>query len=119
MTDGDGNDYYSLIPSQEETPEEQLILSETQQRIHRAIEELPEKYKSVVVLKYMQDCSLQEISDILNMPVTTVKKQECIGAGSFCARNWKMTTFFLQIRKKMVETISDFIRMVSYDIKMD
>lgn len=73
MTDGDGNDFYSLLPSEEETPEEQLVLTETQQRIRRAIEDLPEKYKSVVILKYLHDQSLQEIADVLNMPVTTVK----------------------------------------------
>ena len=73
MTDGEGNDYYAMLPSDEDTPEKQLIVSETQAQIHRAIETLPEKYKSVVILRYLHDMSLQEISDVLDMPVTTIK----------------------------------------------
>ena len=41
--------------------------------IHQAIEGLPAKYKSVIVLRYLQELSLQEIGDVLDMPVTTVK----------------------------------------------
>ncbi|MNW11381.1 ECF RNA polymerase sigma factor SigW [compost metagenome] len=50
-----------------------MIVSETQAQIHRAIETLPAKYKSVVILRYLHDMSLQEISDVLDMPVTTIK----------------------------------------------
>jgi RNA polymerase sigma-70 factor, ECF subfamily len=73
MPENEGNDFYSMLPSSEETPENQIIISETQQQIHKAIESLPEKYKSVVILKYLHDMSLQEISEVLDMPVTTVK----------------------------------------------
>lgn len=73
MPDGEGNDYYSLMPADEETPEKQVIVSETQQQIRKAIDRLPEKYKSVVILRYLQDLSLQEIGEVLDMPVTTVK----------------------------------------------
>lgn len=73
MPEGDGADWYSMLPSEEETPEEELVLSETQQQIRKAIETLPSKYKSVVVLRYLHDMSLQEISEVLKMPVTTIK----------------------------------------------
>ncbi|MGG1519944.1 RNA polymerase sigma factor SigW [Paenibacillus oryzisoli] len=73
MSDGEGADFYAMLPSDDDTPEEQLIVSETQAQIHRAIASLPEKYKSVVVLRYLHDMSLQEISDVLDMPVTTIK----------------------------------------------
>ncbi|WP_128895263.1 RNA polymerase sigma factor SigW [Longirhabdus pacifica] len=71
--DGEGVDGYAVIASDEKTPEMELILSETQLSIREAIQSLPDKYKSVVILKYFQDLSLQEISEILDMPVTTVK----------------------------------------------
>lgn len=71
--DHEGLDGYSMLPSDDRTPESELMLSETQRIIHEAMETLPPKYKSVMVLRYMQDLSLQEISDVLNMPVTTVK----------------------------------------------
>jgi RNA polymerase sigma-70 factor, ECF subfamily len=73
MPDGEGNDYYAMLPSHEDTPEKQVIVSETQEQIRNAIESLPEKYKSVVILRYLHDMSLQEIGDVLQMPVTTVK----------------------------------------------
>nr|WP_051109267.1 RNA polymerase sigma factor SigW [Paenibacillus ginsengihumi] len=73
MSDGDGNDWYSTLPSEEDTPAEQLVLSETQQQIRATIDTLPDKYKAVVILRYLQDLSLQEISEALSMPVTTIK----------------------------------------------
>ncbi|EOS58923.1 MULTISPECIES: RNA polymerase sigma factor SigW [Paenibacillus] len=73
MNDQDGLDGYTLIPGDERTPETEYLLSETQQTIHQAIEGLPAKYKSVIVLRYLQELSLQEISEVLDMPVTTVK----------------------------------------------
>jgi len=73
ITDAEGIDGYAMIPSDNETPESRLLLSETQQTIRKAIDSLPVKYKSVVVLRYLHDMSLQEIGDVLDMPVTTVK----------------------------------------------
>ncbi|CAH0122662.1 RNA polymerase sigma factor FliA [Paenibacillus sp. CECT 9249] len=73
MNDQEGIDGYSMIPSDDVTPESELIVSETQQLIRDAIDTLPAKYKSVMILRYLQDLSLQEISDVLDMPVTTIK----------------------------------------------
>jgi RNA polymerase sigma-70 factor (ECF subfamily) len=73
MSDSEGTDWHSILSSDEAGPEEELILSETQLNIRDAIQTLPDKYKTVVVLRYLHDMSLQEISDVLEMPVTTVK----------------------------------------------
>ncbi|KAA8995289.1 RNA polymerase sigma factor SigW [Paenibacillus spiritus] len=73
LPDQEGLDGYSLIPSDNVTPESELLLSETQQMIHEAIDSLPVKYRSVMILRYLQDLSLQEISEVLDMPVTTIK----------------------------------------------
>ncbi|WP_420481832.1 RNA polymerase sigma factor SigW [Cohnella zeiphila] len=72
-TDHEGLDGYAMLPSDERTPESEVILSETQRLIRDAIETLPVKYKSVMILRYLQDLSLQEISDVLDLPVTTIK----------------------------------------------
>lgn len=71
--DYEGLDGYSMIPSDDRTPESELILSDTQRIIHQAMESLPPKYKTVMMLRYIQDLSLQEVGDILGMPVTTIK----------------------------------------------
>ncbi len=61
------------LPSREASPEEAVESLELQETVQRAIEQLPEKYRSVIVLKYIEDLSLQEISEILGLPVGTVK----------------------------------------------
>jgi RNA polymerase sigma-70 factor (ECF subfamily) len=71
--DHEGLDGYAMLPGDERTPESELILSETQRIVQEAIDTLPAKYKGVMVLRYLQDLSLQEISDVLGMPVTTIK----------------------------------------------
>jgi RNA polymerase sigma-70 factor (ECF subfamily) len=73
MNDQEGLDGYSLIPSVDQTPESELLMSVTKQLVYNAIDSLPSKYKSVMILRYLQELSLQEISDVLGMPVTTIK----------------------------------------------
>ncbi len=73
LNDQDSADGYALIPGDERTPESEYLLTETQQLIHQAIDSLPDKYKTVMILRYLQELSLQEISDVMDMPVTTIK----------------------------------------------
>jgi len=73
MPDQEGREYYTTLNSKDPTPEQQYVLSETQETIRRAIDSMPEKYKAVILLRYMHDMSLQEIGEALDMPVTTVK----------------------------------------------
>lgn len=42
------------------------------ERIRKAISMLPEKYREVLILRYMEDMNYEEISDILRMPMGTV-----------------------------------------------
>lgn len=71
--EGEGLDGYSLLKSDEPDAEQRMIISERRQAILRAMDSLPPKYKTAMALKYYHDMSLQEISDILNIPVATVK----------------------------------------------
>lgn len=52
---------------------EEIVRQEKHRQILEAIEMLPEKYREVFVMKYMQDMAYAEISEILNLPVTTVQ----------------------------------------------
>ncbi|MDG5788070.1 RNA polymerase sigma factor SigW [Evansella sp. AB-P1] len=65
--------YYSQIAANEELPDDQVVQLEMKAWIQEEIMELPPKYRSAIILKYMQDLSLKEISNILNLPVATVK----------------------------------------------
>lgn len=69
----DGLDMYSQIASTEQLPDESVEQMELQDRIQYEIGRLPDKYRSVIVLKYLEDLSLQEISEILDLPLGTVK----------------------------------------------
>lgn len=69
----EGLDMYSQLPSDTKLPEEELVNLELKERIEVEIQKLPDKYRSVIVLKYIEDLSLKEISDILHLPLGTVK----------------------------------------------
>jgi RNA polymerase sigma-70 factor, ECF subfamily len=69
----DGLNMYSQIPSKTDMPEKELESLELEEVIQREILKLPEKYRSVIVLKYIEELSLIEISEILNLPIGTVK----------------------------------------------
>ncbi len=63
------------IPDAGPTPEKQLLQSERRQLIEEAIEELPERYRYVILLRHKEEKSYEEISEILNLPLGTVKAQ--------------------------------------------
>ncbi|KEF38639.1 RNA polymerase, sigma subunit, SigW [Schinkia azotoformans MEV2011] len=69
----EGFTMYSQIPSDELQPDEMVETLEFQEWIQQEINELPVMYRSVIVLKYIEELSLKEIGDILDLPIGTVK----------------------------------------------
>jgi RNA polymerase sigma-70 factor (ECF subfamily) len=69
----DGLTMYSQLSSNSPLPENELESLELHETVQKEILRLPEKYRSVIVLKYMEELSLNEISEILDMPLGTVK----------------------------------------------
>lgn len=69
----EGLDMYSQIAAADELPEDEVERMETQERVQYEIGRLPEKYRSVITLRYMEELPLQEIADILDLPLGTVK----------------------------------------------
>lgn len=57
----------------ESAPTSPLVAAGQSDDIRSAIEALPEKYRLPVVLKYLHEHSLEEISEITGTPVATVK----------------------------------------------
>lgn len=41
--------------------------------LHRAIEKLDQKQKSVIILKYLNDMTVEDVAEVMQMPVGTVK----------------------------------------------
>lgn len=67
----DADTVFPFIPAKETADAETLEL-ELNKEFESLIENLPAKYREVIVLHYFEDLSYQEISDILHIPVTTV-----------------------------------------------
>lgn len=61
------------LASQAKGPEEQVLAAELEEVIEKAINELPEKYRSVFVLSAIQKLSYAEIAEILNRSLPAVK----------------------------------------------
>ena len=60
-------------PSSEPGPLERAESSYVSWRVHRALEELPEKEREVVELAYWSGLSQSEVADYLHIPLGTVK----------------------------------------------
>mgnify|MGYP005751006827 FL=1 len=69
----EGLTMYSQVAADVQLPEDELQSLELQEEIQQQILNLPDKYRSVIVLKYIDELSLKEISEILELPVGTVK----------------------------------------------
>ncbi|UQD50790.1 RNA polymerase sigma factor SigW [Bacillus methanolicus] len=73
VSGSDGLTMYSQIAADTALPEEELQSLELQETIQKEISKLPEKYRTVIVLRYIEELSLNEISEILDLPLGTVK----------------------------------------------
>jgi RNA polymerase sigma factor (sigma-70 family) len=61
------------IPDSSPLPEEVAEYVEMQQRLHRAIQTLPPKFRIIVLLRYASQLSFPEIGQALNIPEATAK----------------------------------------------
>lgn len=61
------------LTSGEAGPERRALESERQRHVQRALQQLPESYRSVTVLRYWQDLSYLEIAGALSLTEATVK----------------------------------------------
>lgn len=70
---GDEVDIYDTIADNGEGLEEAFIAQENKDYIKKVVEDLPEIYKTVIILYYFEDFSPQEISDIIGIPKRTIE----------------------------------------------
>lgn len=70
---GDGLNMYSRLQSEESSIVEEVENNELQRYIHGEISQLPPKYRSIIMLRYLEEFSLKEISEMLEIPMGTVK----------------------------------------------
>jgi len=94
--DDDGVDWHSRIANFEKSPEEEVILSEQQQLLQKALLNLPAKYRGIMILRYVQELSIQEISEVVNLSLATVKTR--LHRGREYMRNQLVASDFLRER---------------------
>lgn len=63
------------IPAKEQMTEEKVLMHEQCHRVREAVKKLPDKYRIPILLFYMEEFSLAEISRILNLSEGTVKSR--------------------------------------------
>jgi len=73
-TDDMDEEYINLVPDDTDVPEE-LARKELAGKIKEAVYELPEKYREVLILRFLEDKSYTEISDILKKSINSVTVQ--------------------------------------------
>jgi RNA polymerase sigma-70 factor (ECF subfamily) len=64
-----------LAGAHKDTPAYQAEMDDSWRQVQQAVLSLPLSHRGVVVLYYINDLSLQEISEILDIPVGTVKSR--------------------------------------------
>lgn len=57
------------------SPQQQAERAETRREIQSALMQLPEEYRQVLVLRFMQELSYEEIGQALKLPAGTVKSR--------------------------------------------
>jgi RNA polymerase sigma-70 factor (ECF subfamily) len=58
-----------------ESHEQNAVLADTQARVRRALEYLPAEQRAVVELKFFQELTFEEIAEVTQAPLSTVKSR--------------------------------------------
>ena len=61
--------------SDKSSPEKSYLITETKKDVEKAVQNLPEKYMIMIVYYHFMNLSYQEISNILNEPMSIVKNR--------------------------------------------
>ncbi|MGA1845970.1 RNA polymerase sigma factor [Deferribacter abyssi] len=67
-------DYFENIAA-DNNPEELLLKEELKRYVRKFVESLPDKLRLVVILREVEDMSYEEIAEVLNIPVGTVRSR--------------------------------------------
>ncbi|MGD9807914.1 MAG: RNA polymerase sigma factor [Deferribacterales bacterium] len=70
----DETSFFERIPDGE-SPEELLVKEELKRYVRMYVEALPDKLRVVVVLREIEDLSYEEIAEMMNIPIGTVRSR--------------------------------------------
>lgn len=71
----DPNDFEMVMPDKGLTPDDVLHEKLCMEEVEKALAEIPEDFREVVVLRDLQQLTYEEIADITDLPMGTVKSR--------------------------------------------
>lgn len=75
MVDDEGDDRPLQIKSDSLNPEETSIKKQQSKELKDIVDKLPSRYKTLIILRYFDELSYEEIAQQLDLPLGTVKAQ--------------------------------------------
>jgi RNA polymerase sigma-70 factor (ECF subfamily) len=75
MIDDEGDDRPLQIRSDSLNPEEIAIKKQQNEQLKEIVERLPTRYRTLIMLRYFEELSYEEIAQQLDLPLGTVKAQ--------------------------------------------
>lgn len=81
-------DALNVLTSYETTPYEKIEENETATRVRHIIETMPENLREILILAYFNKFSYKQMSQMLSIPIGTVKSRLHAAVGRF-AKEWK------------------------------
>jgi len=73
LEDDPEGDRIMRVPSAEPLPDAQMETSDFSDHLQAALEQLKEPYRSIVILREVQQMKYEEISEALELPLNTIK----------------------------------------------
>ncbi|WP_411275668.1 RNA polymerase sigma factor [Daejeonella sp.] len=75
LTDHDGEERQFEVRSENLNPEETSIKKQENEKLKNIVDQLPSRYRTLIILRYFEEQSYEEISQQLDLPLGTVKAQ--------------------------------------------
>lgn len=73
--DEEGNNYLENMPDSQILPDELLAAADIEKNFEKKLRELSGPYREILTLRYGEDFSLSEISEIIGVPYNTAKSR--------------------------------------------
>lgn len=86
--DDEGGQFIDLMEAHEPMPGEAMEREELQKVVQATVEQMPDHLREILLLSYFHQFPYKEISDILNIPLGTVKSR-LHAAVAYFADRWK------------------------------
>ena len=86
--DSESQSFIDLMEADLPLPEESLRRDELKELVERTIERMPEHLREILLLAYFQQFSYNQIAEVLEIPLGTVKSRLHTAVGTF-AKSWK------------------------------